>query len=93
MLTLCNLYLDELVNETARAAGTLAARKGVMIEAARTSEAMYYGDEDLLRQMLMNLLDNAIKHTPPGGVIRVNLAQFNSIYQVVVADTGEGIPA
>ncbi|HKQ75094.1 MAG TPA: ATP-binding protein [Blastocatellia bacterium] len=92
-LTLCNIYLDELINETTRAAGTLAASKGVMIEAARTPEALYHGDEDLLRQMLMNLLDNAIKHTPPGGLIRVNLAKFNSIYQVVVADTGEGIPA
>ena len=91
-LTLRNFYLDELINETARAAGTLAIRKGVMIEAARTPEALYNGDEDLLRQMLLNLLDNAIKHTPPGGVIRVNLAQFNSVYQVVVADTGEGIP-
>jgi heavy metal sensor kinase len=91
-LTLRNLYLDKLINETARAAGALAARKGVMIEAARTPEALYHGDEDLLRQMLLNLLDNAIKHTPSGGVIRVNLAQFNSVYQVVVADTGEGIP-
>jgi two-component system, OmpR family, sensor kinase len=92
-LTLRNLYLDELVNETVRAAGALAASKGVMIEAAKAPETLYYGDEDLLRQMLLNLLDNAIKHTPAGGVIRVNLAQFNSVYQVVVADTGEGIPA
>src|SRR5262245_23509525 len=91
-LTLRDFYLDELINETVSAAGALAAHKGVMIEAARTPEALYHGDEDLLRQMLLNLLDNAIKHTPPGGVIRVNLAQFNSIYQVVVADTGEGIP-
>ncbi len=91
-LALRNLYLDELINETVRAAGTLAVHKGVRIEAARTPEAFYNGDEDLLRQMLLNLLDNAIKHTPPGGVIRVNLAHLTSFYQVVVADTGEGIP-
>jgi signal transduction histidine kinase len=38
------------------------------------------------------LLDNAIRHTPAGGGVRVNLNQFEKRYEVVVADTGEGIP-
>jgi signal transduction histidine kinase len=53
---------------------------------------LYYGDEHLLRQMLLNLLDNAIRHTPAGGGVRVSLTQFDSTCEVVVADTGEGIP-
>src|SRR5215510_6946361 len=85
-------YLDELIVETARAAGVLAARKGVMVETAWSPEVSYYGDEHLLRQMLLNLLDNAIKHTPAGGVVRVNLNQFEKRCEVVVADNGEGIP-
>jgi len=85
-------YLDELIAETARAAGVLAARKGVAVETARAPEISYYGDEHLLRQMLLNLLDNAIRHTPAGGGVRVNLNQFEKRYEVVVADTGEGIP-
>jgi two-component system, OmpR family, sensor kinase len=85
-------YLDELIAETARAAGVLAARKGVAVETARLPEISYYGDEHLLRQMLLNLLDNAIRHTPAGGGVRVNLNQFEKRYEVVVADTGEGIP-
>src|SRR5215475_13010291 len=55
-LTLRDLYLDELIGETVRAAGTLAVCKGVMIEAARPPKTLYHGDEDLLRQMLLNLL-------------------------------------
>src|SRR5215510_6732428 len=85
-------YLDELIVETARAAGVLAARKGVTVETAWSPEVSYYGDEHLLRQLLLNLLDNAIKHTPAGGVVRVNLNQFEKRCEVVVADTGEGIP-
>src|SRR5262245_32825322 len=91
-LTLGSFYLDELVVETSRAASMLAARKGVTVEAAEPAEVLYYGDEHLLRQMLLNLLDNAIKHTPAGGNIRVSLARFDSTCEVVVADTGEGIP-
>ena len=91
-LTLGSFYLDELIGETARAASVLAARKGVTVEAAEPAEVLYYGDEHLLRQMLLNLLDNAIRHTPAGGRIRVSLAQFDSTCEVVVADTGEGIP-
>ena len=91
-LTQGSFYLDELIGDTARAASVLAMRKGVTVESVETAEVQYYGDEHLLRQMLLNLLDNAIRHTPAGGRIHVSLAQFNSTCEVVVADTGEGIP-
>jgi len=91
-LALGSFYLDELVVETSRAASVLAARKGVTVDAEEPAEVLYYGDEHLLRQMLLNLLDNAIRHTPAGGNIRVSLAQLDSTCEVVVADTGEGIP-
>src|SRR5215813_8497422 len=91
-LKIDSFYLDELIGETSRAAGVLAASKGVKVEAAGPAEVLYYGDEHLLRQMLLNLLDNAIRHTPAGGRIRVCLSRFDSTCEVVVADTGEGIP-
>ena len=62
------------------------------VESVESAEVQYYGDEHLLRQMLLNLLDNAIRHTPSGGRVRVSLAQFDSTCKVIVADTGEGIP-
>jgi signal transduction histidine kinase len=87
-----SFYLDELVAETARAAGVLASRKGVLMECAPAPEAPFHGDEGLLRQMILNLLDNAIKHTPTGGRVRLSLEQRNSEYAVTVADTGAGVP-
>lgn len=49
-------------------------------------------DRELLRQMLANLLGNAIKFTPPGGTVTVSLEQEASAARVVVQDTGKGIP-
>jgi heavy metal sensor kinase len=86
-------YLDELVAETARAATVLAARKQVTVELGQATEAPYRGDEDLLRRMLLNLLDNAVKHTPAGGRVKLQLGRTDSTYSIVVADTGTGIPA
>jgi heavy metal sensor kinase len=85
-------YLDELVTEAARAAQLLAERKGVKVEIAPADETPYRGDEGLLRQMLLNLLDNAVKYTPAGGAVRVSLAQHDSMREITVTDTGAGIP-
>ncbi len=53
-----------------------------------------YGDEDKLRQVLGNLLDNAVKYTPVGGKIHVSaLHRTTQTIQVSVADTGLGIPS
>src|SRR5262249_57724403 len=87
-----SFYLDELVAETARAARALASRKGVAMEYEPAPEAPFHGDEGLLRQMILNLLDNAIKHTPSGGPVRLSLEQPDSKYAITVADTGAGVP-
>lgn len=87
-----DFYLEEVVAESARAASVLGARKGVAVEMEEAQESPCRGDEGLLRQMFLNLLDNAIKHTPPGGNVRVSLQRNNSHYTVAVADTGSGIP-
>jgi signal transduction histidine kinase len=55
-------------------------------------EAPYRGDERLLRQMISNLLDNAIKFTREGGMVDVQLCQFGGSYEIAVTDTGCGIP-
>jgi len=87
-----DFYLDELVNEAARAATVLAESKGINLDLANSAELPCHGDEGLLRQMLMNLLGNAIKHTPRGGTISLSVERLNGQYEITVADTGTGIP-
>lgn len=87
------LYLNDLVEEGARAGGVLGANKGVRVEVADAPESPFHGDEDLLRRMLLNLLDNAVRHTPSGGLVRLGLTSQPGQYQLTVSDTGPGIPA
>lgn len=49
-------------------------------------------DRDRLTQVLNNLLDNALKHTPPGGTVRLSAAPVGSQVEITVQDTGPGIP-
>jgi two-component system, OmpR family, sensor kinase len=87
------LYLNDLLTEVARAGGVLAADKGVEIEVQNLEEAAFHGDEDLLRRMLLNLVDNAVKFTPAGGVVKLSLESRGRQYRLSVSDTGPGIPA
>ena len=50
------------------------------------------GDRDLLFQALANLIDNALKYTPHGGRVALRLVQLADVVELVVADTGPGIP-
>jgi two-component system, OmpR family, sensor kinase len=86
-------YLDELLEETSRAAEVLASAKDVNVRLTNSPEALVFGDEDLLRQMILNLLDNAIKYTPTGGEVQVRLYRQQEKFMIEISDTGAGIPA
>lgn len=62
----------------------------LVIEAA--DNPTLYGDKLLLRQALMNIIHNAIKHTPQGGLIAIRLKQDSNRIELAVEDTGPGIP-
>ena len=51
------------------------------------------GDRDMLFQAVANLLDNALKHTPPEGRIELSLGRANAHVKIAVADDGPGVPA
>jgi two-component system, OmpR family, sensor kinase len=87
-------YLDETVGECMRAVRSLAAQHGLTLDYRHAEdELLFRGDEGLIRRMILNLLDNAIKHTPTGGEVRVRLALEDSSYAIRITDTGPGIPA
>jgi heavy metal sensor kinase len=86
------LYLDELVEGCVKEAATLAAPKGIGVEWPGAAEVEASGDEHRLRHMLMNLLDNAVRHTPAGGRVRVELGVRDGTAEVAVTDGGAGIP-
>jgi heavy metal sensor kinase len=87
-----SFYLNDLLEEVARAGGLLAEHKSVTIEITYSTEAGFLGDEDLLRRMILNLVDNAIKYTSVGGVVRLSLTREPDNYTISVSDTGPGIP-
>lgn len=58
-----------------------------------STPATVTGDRDLLFQACANLLDNAVKHTPPQGRIRITLEQRHRCPLVTIADSGPGIPS
>lgn len=86
--------LDELASEACAYIGPLAKSAGVTLnfEAPR-SPIEIEGDPKRLKQLLVNLLDNAIKYTPSGGSARLALSVIDSVALIEVSDTGRGIPA
>jgi heavy metal sensor kinase len=87
------LYLEEVVDDAARSVRLIAERRGVSVMLNELVEAPVHGDADLLGRLLLNLLDNAIKHSPSGGTIHVRLSRHSDAFQVSVTDEGPGIPA
>ncbi|HGX93332.1 MAG TPA: HAMP domain-containing histidine kinase [Candidatus Tenderia sp.] len=71
----------------------LADEKGQTLELVINDPLSLHGDRDLLFQALANLLDNAIKYTPPKGSIRITLEKRDDRGRITVADNGPGIPA
>ena len=70
----------------------LAESKGVTIVADATKPVSIRGDQDLMREAVSNLVDNAIKFTPAGGAVRIEARTVDEGPFVCVSDTGVGVP-
>jgi two-component system OmpR family sensor kinase len=87
-----DFYLDELAADCTHATRSLALAKQITLTCEVLEELPIRADEALLRRMILNLLDNAIKYTPPGGGVHLACERQSSEYALIVTDTGPGIP-
>jgi two-component system OmpR family sensor kinase len=81
--------LDLLLLDTYREARHLA--RGVQVQLAGEDQAQVLGDADRLKQLLLNLVDNALKYTPAGGAVSLSLCRREAWACLSVRDTGAGI--
>jgi two-component system, OmpR family, sensor kinase len=84
------VYLDEIVGDCVRALAMIASERGVRVVAAGDSDVAFVGDDELLRQLFTNLLDNAVGHTPAGGQVTVKTTAGAQLI-VRIVDEGDGI--
>ena len=85
------LYLNELVAECAHTVGVLARARGVSVCASANCDVPFSGDEDLLRRMLINIVQNAVQHTRSDSTVRVALSPNGRGVAIRVQDEGHGI--
>jgi signal transduction histidine kinase len=91
--TMEDFRLDEVAEGVCELYGPLADEKDIRFSFDIPKTAAFIrGNRNLVSQALANLIDNAIKYTPPGGAVSVTLENRDSGPSLVVADTGPGIP-
>jgi signal transduction histidine kinase len=83
--------LDTLVLEALNQMAVLAKDK-LQLRLGDIDQVLVCGDRDRLKQVLVNLIVNAINYTPSGGVVTISLGKANNQAQLIVHDTGPGIP-
>ena len=85
------IFLDDIALDAAGAAQIVARQKNVQVTVDEFEEAPVDGDPTLLRQLIMIVLDNAVKFTDAGGQVHVRVSMHDGVPTFSVEDTGIGI--
>jgi len=91
-LNLREIDLEEVAHPIVASFEPQAANKGVQVELRAIRPVSVEADPDRLSQVFVNLIDNAIRHTPSGGLVTVELDANGNDAIMRVRDTGMGIP-
>ena len=86
------MALGPIVNQVLSIVEPLAAQKSITIQSGVPKDLDVTADSAKLKQMLLNLVSNAIKFTPDAGVVRIDARRTGSTVDIAVADNGIGIP-
>ncbi len=87
-----NVDLEKVVADAVEQIKPASGDKAISVKAISDSGIRLVADQDLLLQLMLNLLDNAVKYTPRGGTIDVACRTEGGYAQVTVSDAGPGIP-
>jgi signal transduction histidine kinase len=91
-LNLETIRFDALVNDCFADAQILAEPLGIRVELPLCEKISLRGDRHRLRQLLLNLADNAVKYNHRQGLVTMSLRQVNGLAEFTIANTGAGIP-
>src|SRR6266436_9192788 len=83
--------LDELVQDSFADAQILAQPRKIRVDLTACNEVVIHGDRHRLRQLLLNLADNAIKYNQPEGRVLISLRATDDQAELVISNTGPGI--
>jgi two-component system sensor histidine kinase ResE len=89
------LDMVHLVRRVGRKFATVSNEREVRLDVVvdeQQAPVLVYGDPDRLEQVFTNLVDNAFRHTLPGGRLTLQLTADETLVHILVRDTGEGIP-
>ncbi len=92
-VNLMPLDADGIVMSAAKSAKLTAEQKGVNLSIVHLEPLHVMGDPQQLKQLLDNLVDNAIKFTPAGGSVTLNMQKVDQSARIEVTDTGAGMAA
>ncbi|HEX9975431.1 MAG TPA: HAMP domain-containing sensor histidine kinase, partial [bacterium] len=84
--------LDQVMTETAEDVKVLSENRPIEVNLIQCDQVEFFGDEQLIRRLLLNLSDNALKYTQKGR-IDFSLKSQNEFVEIKISDTGIGIPA
>jgi hypothetical protein len=86
------LDVAPLLADVADLYGAVADEKGIALTVRSPARLAAFGDRDLIQQAVVNLVDNAVKFSPPGGAVVLSAAPARTGVEIAVADQGSGIP-
>lgn len=87
-----DVNITKLAEDACELFEPLAEQRHIRLSVTLEPDCRLHGNQQYLQRMLVNILDNALKYTPPEGKIQVDLEKISHGIRIAVADTGIGIP-